>query len=65
MADGLLSQYGPIVHINLNMVLINDHQAMNSIISRQDLETALKAIRAQRVSGRDWTVTYYYPQNPF
>ena len=30
-ADDLLSQYGPIVRISPNIVLVNDYQALNSI----------------------------------
>ena len=57
-ADDLLSQYGPIVRISPNMVLINDQPALNSLFNRKDLDTAPKAIRALRVGGHDWTVTY-------
>ncbi|KIM92957.1 hypothetical protein OIDMADRAFT_149907 [Oidiodendron maius Zn] len=60
-ADDLLWQYGPIVRISPNIVLVNDYQALNSIFSRKDLNTAPKAIRALQVGGHDWTVTY--PQN--
>ncbi|KAI0876850.1 cytochrome P450 monooxygenase-like protein [Hypoxylon argillaceum] len=61
-ADGLLSKYGPIVRIAPNMVLINDVQSVQSLFVRQDLDTAPNAIRALRIGGHDWTVTY--PQNP-
>ncbi|ESK84281.1 cytochrome p450 monooxygenase [Moniliophthora roreri MCA 2997] len=60
-ADNLLSRYGPIVRISPNMVLINDPQAVQSIFARQDLDTAPRAIRALRIGGHEWTVTY--PQN--
>ena len=61
-ADGLLSKYGPIVRIAPNMVLVNDVQSVQTLFVRQDLDTAPKAIRALRIGGHDWTVTY--PQNP-
>lgn len=60
-ADELLTRYGPVVRISPNMVLVNDSPSLQSIFSRQDLDTAPKAIRALRVGGHDWTVTY--PQN--
>lgn len=60
-ADELLNRYGPVVRISPNMVLVNDSPSLQSIFSRQDLDTAPKAIRALRVGGHDWTVTY--PQN--
>ncbi|PVH75384.1 cytochrome P450 monooxygenase-like protein [Cadophora sp. DSE1049] len=61
-ADGLLSKYGPIVRIAPNLVLVNDVQSVQTLFVRQDLDTAPKAIRALRIGGHDWTVTY--PQNP-
>ncbi|TVY33322.1 Cytochrome P450 monooxygenase [Lachnellula subtilissima] len=61
-ADGLLTTYGPIVRIAPNVVLLNDVQSVQSLFVRQDLDTAPKAIRALRIGGHDWTVTY--PQNP-
>ncbi|KAH8892371.1 cytochrome P450 monooxygenase-like protein [Thozetella sp. PMI_491] len=61
-ADHLLSRYGPIVRIAPNMVLVNDVQSVQNLFMRQDLDTAPKAIRALRIGGHDWTVTY--PQNP-
>ncbi|RMZ83162.1 hypothetical protein DV738_g1153, partial [Chaetothyriales sp. CBS 135597] len=60
-ADGLLSKHGPIVRIAPNLVLINDVQSVQSLFARQDLDTAPKSIRALRIGGHDWTVTY--PQN--
>ena len=61
-ADHLLSKHGPIVRIAPNMVLINDVESVQTLFSRQDLDTAPKAIRALRIGGHDWTVTY--PENP-
>ena len=61
-ADGLLSKYGPIVRIAPKLVLLNDVQSVQSLFVRQDIDTAPKAIRALRIGGHDWTVTY--PQNP-
>ncbi|KAK7424698.1 hypothetical protein QQX98_000275 [Neonectria punicea] len=60
-ADDLLTRYGPIVRISPNMVLVNDAPSVQSIFARQELDTAPKAIRALRIGGHDWTVTY--PQN--
>lgn len=61
-ADDLLSRYGPLVRIAPNMVLCNDVQSVQTLFARQDLDTAPTAIRALRIGGHDWTVTY--PQNP-
>ncbi|KAH7039544.1 cytochrome P450 monooxygenase-like protein [Microdochium trichocladiopsis] len=61
-ADKLLSLYGPVVRIAPNLVLVNDVQSVQSLFARQDLDTAPTAIRALRIGGHDWTVTY--PQNP-
>jgi len=61
-ADSLLSKHGPIVRIAPNMVLINDVQSVQTLFVRQDIDTAPTAIRALRIGGHDWTVTY--PQNP-
>lgn len=61
-ADDLLSRYGPVVRIAPNMVLCNDVQSVQTLFARQDLDTAPTAIRALRIGGHDWTVTY--PQNP-
>lgn len=61
-ADGLLTKYGSIVRIAPNMVLVNDYEAVEKIFARKDLLTAPKSIRALRVGGHDWTVTY--PQHP-
>ncbi|PBP19145.1 putative cytochrome p450 monooxygenase protein [Diplocarpon rosae] len=61
-ADSLLSRYGPIVRIAPNMVLVNDVQSVQSLFVRQDLDSAPTAIRALRIGGHDWTVTY--PGNP-
>ncbi|KAH7322391.1 cytochrome P450 monooxygenase-like protein [Stachybotrys elegans] len=61
-ADDLLTKYGPIVRISPNMVLVNDYEAVERTFVRKDLDTAPKSIRALRVGGHDWTVTY--PQHP-
>ncbi|KAF4991746.1 hypothetical protein FGRMN_7636 [Fusarium graminum] len=61
-ADALLTEYGPIIRIAPNIVLINDIETVQSIFIRQDLDTAPTAIRALRIGGHDWTVTY--PSNP-
>lgn len=60
-ADSLLTKYGPVVRISPNMVLVNDSAALQSVFTRQDLDTAPRAIRALRIGGHEWTVTY--PQN--
>lgn len=60
-ADDLLSRHGPIVRIAPNLVLCNDVQSVQTLFARQDLDTAPTSIRALRVGGHDWTVTY--PQN--
>ncbi|KFA71883.1 hypothetical protein S40288_09193 [Stachybotrys chartarum IBT 40288] len=60
-ADDLLSRYGPIVRISPKMVLVNDGPTVQTIFARQDLDTAPRAIRALRIGGHEWTVTY--PQN--
>ncbi|KAG4436504.1 hypothetical protein IFR05_008010 [Cadophora sp. M221] len=57
-ADDLLTKYGPVVRISPNMVLVNDSDALAQIFTRRDLDTAPTAIRALRVGGHDWTVTY-------
>lgn len=57
-ADDLLTRYGSIVRISPNMVLLNDREAVEKIFARKDLDTSPKAIRALRVGGHDWTVTY-------
>lgn len=61
-ADKLLTQYGPVVRISPNMVLLNDFESVERIFVRKDLDTAPTSIRALRVGGHDWTVTY--PQHP-
>ncbi|KAG4262713.1 hypothetical protein FPRO03_10076 [Fusarium proliferatum] len=61
-ADHLLSNNGPIVRIAPNMVLINDVESVQALFSRLDLDTAPKSIRALRIGGHDWIVTY--PGNP-
>ncbi|KAI6714450.1 hypothetical protein PZA11_000709 [Diplocarpon coronariae] len=61
-ADSLLSKYGPIVRIAPNIVLVNDVESVQKLFMRQDLDTAPNAIRALRIGGHDWTVTY--PENP-
>ncbi|KAF4464692.1 cytochrome p450 monooxygenase [Fusarium albosuccineum] len=60
-ADKLLTKYGPIVRIAPNIVLVNDVESVQTLFARQDLDTAPKAIRALRIGGHDWTVTY--PEN--
>ncbi|KAF4336587.1 cytochrome p450 monooxygenase [Fusarium beomiforme] len=60
-ADSLLSKHGPIVRIAPNIVLVNDVESVQKLFVRQDLDTAPKAIRALRIGGHDWTVTY--PEN--
>ncbi|KAH0424290.1 cytochrome p450 monooxygenase [Colletotrichum camelliae] len=60
-ADDLLRQYGPVVRISPNMVLVNDSPSLQAVFARQDLDTAPRAIRALRIGGHEWTVTY--PQN--
>jgi cytochrome P450 len=61
-ADELLAKYGPIVRIGPNLVLLNDHKAVEQVFVRKDMDTSPKSIRALRVGGHDWTVTY--PQHP-
>lgn len=50
--------YGPIIRISPDMVLVNDPEAVSSIFAKTNFDTAPKAIRALRVGGHDWTVTY-------
>ncbi|CCO28112.1 hypothetical protein BN14_02104 [Rhizoctonia solani AG-1 IB] len=57
-ADDLLAIYGPIIRISPNMVLVNDPTAVTAAFAKQNLDTAPKAIRALRIGGHDWTVTY-------
>ncbi|KAK7515205.1 cytochrome P450 monooxygenase-like protein [Phyllosticta citriasiana] len=57
-ADDLLREYGPVVRISPNMVLVNGSPSLQAIFTRQDLDTAPRAIRALRIGGHDWTVTY-------
>ncbi|KAJ8115209.1 hypothetical protein OPT61_g3091 [Boeremia exigua] len=61
-ADKLMSQYGPIVRISPNLVILNDPEMVERVFVRKDLDTSPKSIRALRVGGHDWTVTY--PQHP-
>ncbi|KAF9693214.1 hypothetical protein EKO04_008570 [Ascochyta lentis] len=61
-ADSLLTKYGPIVRISPDMVLVNDFDCVERSFIRKDLDTAPTSIRALRVGGYDWTVTY--PQHP-
>ncbi|KAF2124672.1 cytochrome P450 monooxygenase-like protein [Dothidotthia symphoricarpi CBS 119687] len=61
-ADKLMTEYGPIVRISPNLVILNDSEAVERIFMRKDLDTSPKSIRALRVGGHDWTVTY--PQHP-
>lgn len=61
-ADKLLTIYGPVVRISPNLVILNDSAAVEKIFIRKDLDTSPTSIRALRVGGHDWTVTY--PQHP-
>lgn len=61
-ADRLMTSYGPIVRISPNLVILNDADAVEKIFVRKDLDTSPTSIRALRVGGHDWTVTY--PQHP-
>ena len=61
-ADKLMTKYGPIVRIAPNLVILNDSESVEKIFVRKDLDTSPKSIRALRVGGHDWTVTY--PQHP-
>ncbi|KAH7068928.1 benzoate 4-monooxygenase cytochrome P450 [Paraphoma chrysanthemicola] len=61
-ADSLMTKYGPIVRISPNLVILNDSESVERIFVRKDLDTSPKSIRALRVGGHDWTVTY--PQHP-
>lgn len=61
-ADKLMTKYGPIVRISPNMVILNDSEAVERVFVRKDLDTSPTSIRALRVGGHDWTVTY--PQHP-
>jgi hypothetical protein len=53
-----MTKYGPIVRIAPNLVILNDAEAVEKIFVRKDLDTSPTAIRALRVGGHDWTVTY-------
>lgn len=57
-----MEQYGPIVRISPNLVILNDPETVEKVFVRKDLDTSPKSIRALRVGGHDWTVTY--PQHP-
>lgn len=57
-----MSVYGPIVRIAPNLVIVNDPEAVEKVFIRKDLDTSPTSIRALRVGGHDWTVTY--PQHP-
>ncbi|KAH5597785.1 hypothetical protein HBI45_167770 [Parastagonospora nodorum] len=61
-ADKLMAKYGPIVRISPNLVILNDPEAVEKVFIRKDLDTSPTSIRALRVGGHDWTVTY--PQHP-
>ncbi|KAJ4987118.1 cytochrome p450 monooxygenase [Stagonosporopsis vannaccii] len=61
-ADKLMARYGPIVRISPNLVILNDPDSVERIFIRKDLDTSPTSIRALRVGGHDWTVTY--PQHP-
>ncbi|KAF1924313.1 benzoate 4-monooxygenase cytochrome P450 [Didymella exigua CBS 183.55] len=61
-ADKLMARYGPIVRISPNLVILNDPEAVEKVFIRKDLDTSPTSIRALRVGGHDWTVTY--PQHP-
>ncbi|EUC45054.1 hypothetical protein COCMIDRAFT_26727 [Bipolaris oryzae ATCC 44560] len=57
-ADKLMAQYGPIVRIAPNLVILNDPESVERVFIRKDLDTSPTSIRALRVGGHDWTVTY-------
>lgn len=57
-ADKLMAKYGPIVRIAPNLVILNDPEAVEKVFVRKDLDTSPTSIRALRVGGHDWTVTY-------
>ncbi|USP81562.1 hypothetical protein yc1106_08836 [Curvularia clavata] len=57
-ADKLMTRYGPIVRIAPNLVILNDPEAVEKVFIRKDLDTSPTSIRALRVGGHDWTVTY-------
>lgn len=61
-ADKLMAKYGPIVRISPNLVILNDPESVEKVFIRKDLDTSPTSIRALRVGGHDWTVTY--PQHP-
>jgi hypothetical protein len=61
-ADKLMARYGSIVRISPNLVILNDPEAVEKVFVRKDLDTSPTSIRALRVGGHDWTVTY--PQHP-
>jgi hypothetical protein len=61
-ADKLMAKYGPVVRISPNLVILNDPEAVEKVFIRKDLDTSPTSIRALRVGGHDWTVTY--PQHP-
>lgn len=53
-----MSKYGPIVRIAPNLVILSDPEAVEKVFVRKDLDTSPTSIRALRVGGHDWTVTY-------
>jgi len=57
-----MTNYGPIVRISPNLVIPNDAEAVGRIFVRKDLDRSPKPIRALRVGGHNWTLTY--PQHP-
>lgn len=57
-----MARYGPIIRISPNLVILNDPESVEKVFIRKDLDTSPKSIRALRVGGHDWTVTY--PQHP-
>lgn len=61
-ADALMARYGPIVRLSPSLVILNDPETVEKIFIRKDLDTSPTSIRALRVGGHDWTVTY--PQHP-
>ena len=61
-ADKLMTKYGSIVRISPDLVILNDPESVEKVFIRKDLDTSPKSIRALRVGGHDWTVTY--PQHP-
>ncbi|KXT19053.1 hypothetical protein AC579_8761 [Pseudocercospora musae] len=58
-ADALLTKYNSsILRLSPDLVLINDPEAVEKAFVRKDLDTSPTSIRALKVGGHDWTVTY-------